>query len=256
MLPVSERGGYRRSRQSPPLRRVLVQSVRLWRRHSLLLKLLGLVVLALLLLTLLGGQEADDETIVPLRVDSGASERREIPRVLFAIFTLPQSTARRSLIRETWFKAPGRGINWDARFVVGESAEPGYNALIEAEAATFGDIHILRGFQEDAFASGWSRLADKSRRLLVAAHTNTLLEENSNFRADFVLKTDDDAFFDVPLLLAALHDTTKASGKTLADWLYFGIFYQHTNPMREGRHALTYTQWPESNGELPPYAIG
>ncbi|CAK9149074.1 unnamed protein product [Ilex paraguariensis] len=124
----------------------------------------------------------------------------------------------------------------DAALVDGTQGNPRkeVNAVLKEEAAYFGDIVIL-SFMD--------------RYELVVLKTIAICEFGvQNVTAAYIMKGDDDTFIRVDTILKEIEGVSTTSS------LYMGNLNILHRPLRSGKWAVTYEEWPEDI--YPPYANG
>ncbi|CAL9108475.1 unnamed protein product [Musa acuminata var. zebrina] len=142
--------------------------------------------------------------------------------------------AERMAVRKSWMRTVRESSNMVARFFV--ALHPRKEVIIELkkEAEFFGDIVIV------PFMDSYD---------LVVLKTVALCEYGvRTVSARYIMKCDDDTFVRVD---AVMNEVKKVpSNKSL----YVGNINYHHKPLREGKWAVTYEEWPEE--DYPPYANG
>ncbi|CAN6357048.1 unnamed protein product [Urochloa humidicola] len=160
----------------------------------------------------------------------------EEPIQLFVgILSATNHFAERMAIRKTWMQFPAIQLgNVVARFFVALSHRKEINAALKKEAEYFGDIVILPFID---------------RYELVVLKTVAICQYGvKNVTADYIMKCDDDTFVRLDIVLQQI--TTY--NRTLP--LYLGNLNLLHTPLRRGKWAVTYEEWPEA--VYPPYANG
>ncbi|RLN30384.1 hypothetical protein C2845_PM05G01790 [Panicum miliaceum] len=160
----------------------------------------------------------------------------EEPIQLFVgILSATNHFAERMAIRKTWMQFPAIQLgNVVARFFVALSHRNEINAALKKEAEYFGDIVILPFID---------------RYELVVLKTVAICQYGvQNVTADYIMKCDDDTFVRLDIVLQQI--TTY--NRTLP--LYLGNLNLLHRPLRRGKWAVTYEEWPEA--VYPPYANG
>ncbi|CAN6352384.1 unnamed protein product [Urochloa humidicola] len=160
----------------------------------------------------------------------------EEPIQLFVgILSATNHFAERMAIRKTWMQFPAIQLgNVVARFFVALSHRKEINAALKKEAEYFGDIVILPFID---------------RYELVVLKTVAICQFGvKNVTADYIMKCDDDTFVRLDIVLQQI--TTY--NRTLP--LYLGNLNLLHRPLRRGKWAVTYEEWPEA--VYPPYANG
>ncbi|KAK8953548.1 putative beta-1,3-galactosyltransferase 20 [Platanthera guangdongensis] len=143
--------------------------------------------------------------------------------------------AERMAVRKTWMQYSAIKLsNVVARFFVAMSPRKEVNIVLKREAKYFGDIVILP-FMD--------------RYELVVLKTIAICEFGvQNLTAAYILKCDDDTFIRLDVVLREMNN---AAGKKS---LYMGNLNLLHRPLRSGKWAVTYEEWPEE--AYPPYANG
>lgn len=143
--------------------------------------------------------------------------------------------AERMAIRKTWMQSSKiRSSNVVARFFVALNPRKEVNAVLKKEAAFFGDIVILP-FMD--------------RYELVVLKTIAICEFGvQNVTAAYIMKCDDDTFIRVDAVLKEIEGIFPKRS------LYMGNLNLLHRPLRTGKWAVTYEEWPQE--VYPPYANG
>ncbi|TKW29681.1 hypothetical protein SEVIR_3G412200v4 [Setaria viridis] len=156
-------------------------------------------------------------------------------QLFVGILSATNHFAERMAIRKTWMQFPAIQLgNVVARFFVALSHRKEINAALKKEAEYFGDIVILPFID---------------RYELVVLKTVAICQYGvQNVTADYIMKCDDDTFVRLDIVLQQI--TTY--NRTLP--LYLGNLNLLHRPLRRGKWAVTYEEWPEA--VYPPYANG
>ncbi|KAL6561936.1 Hydroxyproline O-galactosyltransferase galt2 [Orobanche gracilis] len=143
--------------------------------------------------------------------------------------------AERMAVRKTWMQSsPVKSSKVAVRFFVALNPRSEVNAILKKEAAYFGDIEIIE-FMD--------------RYELVVLKTVAICEYGvRNVTAAFIMKCDDDTFIRVDTVLKDI-EGMPSSGS-----LYLGNLNLLHRPLRSGKWAVSYEEWPEEI--YPPYANG
>ncbi|KAJ6800721.1 uncharacterized protein M6B38_201660 [Iris pallida] len=160
----------------------------------------------------------------------------ESPVQLFiGILSATNHFAERMAIRKTWMQSSEiKSRNVVARFFVALNPRKEVNAVLKKEAEYFGDIVILP-FMD--------------RYELVVLKTIAICEYGvQNVSAAYIMKCDDDTFVRVDVILKEIKGITRKRT------LYMGNLNLLHRPLRSGKWAVTYEEWPEAI--YPPYANG
>ncbi|XP_064960433.1 hydroxyproline O-galactosyltransferase GALT6-like [Musa acuminata AAA Group] len=142
--------------------------------------------------------------------------------------------AERMAVRKSWMSAVRRSSNVVARFFVALHGRKEVNMELKKEAEFFGDIVIV------PFMDNYD---------LVVLKTIAICEYGvRTVSAKYIMKCDDDTF-------VRLDSVLKEVKKVPADKsLYIGNINYYHKPLRSGKWAVTYEEWPEE--DYPPYANG
>ncbi|XP_010275035.1 PREDICTED: hydroxyproline O-galactosyltransferase GALT2-like [Nelumbo nucifera] len=165
-----------------------------------------------------------------------ASPLPKSPVQLFiGILSATNHFAERMAVRKTWMQFPEfKSSNVVARFFVALNPRKEVNAALKKEAAYFGDIVILP-FMD--------------RYELVVLKTLAICEYGvHNLSAAYIMKCDDDTFVRVDTVLKEIKGISPKRS------LYMGNLNLLHRPLRSGKWAVTYEEWPEEI--YPPYANG
>ncbi|XP_044478236.1 hydroxyproline O-galactosyltransferase GALT2-like [Mangifera indica] len=163
------------------------------------------------------------------------SLRRSPVQLFIGILSATNHFAERMSIRKTWMQSSAiKHSNVAARFFVALNPRKEVNAVLKKEAAYFGDIIILP-FMD--------------RYELVVLKTIAICEFGiQNVTAAYVMKCDDDTFVRVDTVLKEINGISQKNS------LYMGNLNFVHRPLRSGKWAVTYEEWPEE--VYPPYANG
>ncbi|XP_020268940.1 hydroxyproline O-galactosyltransferase GALT2-like isoform X2 [Asparagus officinalis] len=160
----------------------------------------------------------------------------EEPIQLFiGILSATNHFAERMAVRKTWMQSSNiKSSNVVARFFVALNARKEVNSVLKKEAEYFGDIVILP-FMD--------------RYELVVLKTMAICEYGvQNLTAAYIMKCDDDTFIRVDAVLKEIRGVSQKKS------LYMGNLNLLHRPLRSGKWAVTYEEWPEDI--YPPYANG
>ncbi|KAJ3674582.1 hypothetical protein LUZ60_005198 [Juncus effusus] len=142
--------------------------------------------------------------------------------------------AERMAVRKTWMDGIRRERNVVSRFFVALHGRKEVNLELKKEAEFFGDIVIV------PFLDSYD---------LVVLKTVAICEYGVNVvAAKYIMKCDDDTFIRLESVMNEVKKVT--SNKSL----YVGNVNFYHKPLRDGKWAVTYEEWPEE--EYPPYANG
>ncbi|KAG9449633.1 hypothetical protein H6P81_009598 [Aristolochia fimbriata] len=143
--------------------------------------------------------------------------------------------AERMAVRKSWLQYNQiKSSNVVARFFVALNGRKEVNVELKKEAEFFGDIVIV------PFMDSYD---------LVVLKTVAICEYGvRRVAAKYIMKCDDDTFVRVDSVL-------KEANKVPSDKsLYIGNINYYHKPLRYGKWAVTYEEWPEE--DYPPYANG
>lgn len=157
------------------------------------------------------------------------------PAELFiGILSAGNHFAERMAVRKSWMEAVRKSPNAVARFFVALHGRNEVNVELKKEAEYFGDIVIV------PYMDSYD---------LVVLKTVAICEYGiRTFKAKYVMKCDDDTFVRIDSVMKEIHEVP--SNKSL----YVGNINYHHKPLRYGKWAVTYEEWPEE--DYPPYANG
>ncbi|KAK7246921.1 hypothetical protein RIF29_41792 [Crotalaria pallida] len=156
-------------------------------------------------------------------------------RLFVGILSASNHFAERMAVRKTWMQSNEvKSSDVVARFFVALNPRKEVNAELKKEAAYFGDIVILP-FMD--------------RYELVVIKTVAICEFGiKNVTASHIMKIDDDTFIRVDTVLKEIEKLPQRKS------LYMGNLNLRHRPLRNGKWAVTYEEWPEE--VYPPYANG
>uniref|UniRef100_A0A0D9W0B0 Galectin domain-containing protein n=1 Tax=Leersia perrieri TaxID=77586 RepID=A0A0D9W0B0_9ORYZ len=154
--------------------------------------------------------------------------------IFIGILSAGNHFAERMAVRKTWMSAAQKSSNVVARFFVALNGRKEVNAQLKKEAEFFGDIVIV------PFMDSYD---------LVVLKTVAICEYGVRVvSARYIMKCDDDNFVRLESVMAELKKIPR--GKSL----YVGNMNYHHKPLRNGKWAVTYEEWPEE--DYPTYANG
>ncbi|KAL5977415.1 hypothetical protein ACLOJK_021761 [Asimina triloba] len=155
--------------------------------------------------------------------------------LFIGILSATNHFAERMAIRKTWMQSgPIKSSEVVARFFIALNPRKEVNAMLKKEADYFGDIVILP-FMD--------------RYELVVLKTIAICEYGvQNLSAVYIMKCDDDTFVRVDTVLKEIRSISPEKS------LYMGNLNLLHRPLRNGKWAVTYEEWPEEI--YPPYANG
>lgn len=165
-----------------------------------------------------------------------APKVREGPIELFiGVLSTSNHFAERMAVRSTWFQMePIKSAEVVARFFVAMHRDRDINMQMKKEAEYYGDMVILPFIDEYQ---------------LVVLKTIAICEYGvRNVSTKYIMKVDDDTFVRVDAVLKEL----KMVGQ--AENLYLGNMNMFHRPLRTGKWAVTFEEWPDE--EYPTYANG
>uniref|UniRef100_A0A5B7BPW4 Putative Galactosyltransferase family protein isoform 1 n=1 Tax=Davidia involucrata TaxID=16924 RepID=A0A5B7BPW4_DAVIN len=156
-------------------------------------------------------------------------------RLFIGVLSATNHFAERMAVRKTWMQSSEiKSSNVVVRFFVALNPRKEVNAVLKKEAAYFGDIVILP-FMD--------------RYELVVLKTIAICEYGvQNVTAAYIMKCDDDTFIRVDTVLKEIGGISPQKS------LYMGNLNLLHRPLRSGKWAVSYEEWPEE--VYPPYANG
>ncbi|CAI9089698.1 OLC1v1024318C1 [Oldenlandia corymbosa var. corymbosa] len=177
----------------------------------------------------------------PQRVIDFAEQWKSSPlpshniQVFIGVLSATNHFAERMAVRKTWMQSAAiRSSNVVVRFFVALNPRKEVNAVLKKEAAYFGDIVIIP-FMD--------------RYELVVLKTIAICEYGvQNVSASYIMKCDDDTFVRVDTVLKEI------AGVSPKRSLYMGNLNLLHRPLRTGKWAVSFQEWPEEI--YPPYANG
>ncbi|KAH7675446.1 Glycosyl transferase family 31 protein [Dioscorea alata] len=142
--------------------------------------------------------------------------------------------SERMAVRKSWMASIRRSPNVVARFFVAMHGRKEVNIELKKESEFFGDIVIV------PFLDSYD---------LVVLKTVAICEYGvREVSAKYIMKCDDDTFVRVDSVIKEVKKIP--SGRSL----YVGNMNYYHKPLRSGKWAVTYEEWPEE--VYPPYANG
>lgn len=143
--------------------------------------------------------------------------------------------AERMAVRKSWMQHKlVKSSKVVARFFVALHSRKEVNVELKKEAEFFGDIVIV------PYMDSYD---------LVVLKTVAICEYGAHqLAAKYIMKCDDDTFVQVD---AVLNEAKRTSADRS---LYIGNINYYHKPLRQGKWAVTYEEWPEE--DYPPYANG
>ncbi|KAL8033712.1 hypothetical protein ABFX02_13G176600 [Erythranthe guttata] len=156
-------------------------------------------------------------------------------KLFIGVLSATNHFAERMAVRKTWMQSlPIKNSIVAVRFFVALNQRSEVNAVLKKEAAYFGDIEILP-FMD--------------RYELVVLKTVAICEFGvQNATASYIMKGDDDTFVRVDTILKDIEGVSPGRS------LYLGNLNLLHRPLRTGKWAVSYEEWPEEI--YPPYANG
>ncbi|KAL9224377.1 hypothetical protein vseg_000414 [Gypsophila vaccaria] len=165
-----------------------------------------------------------------------ASALPQKPIQLFiGILSATNHFAERMAVRKSWMQSPEiMSSNVAVRFFVALNQRKEVNVVLKKEAAYFGDIVILPFLD---------------RYELVVLKTIAICEYGiHDVEAAYIMKCDDDTFVRLDMVLRQIEAISPEKS------LYMGNLNLLHRPLRHGKWAVSYEEWPEAI--YPPYANG
>ncbi|KAL6893873.1 hypothetical protein ACP4OV_007971 [Aristida adscensionis] len=154
--------------------------------------------------------------------------------IFIGILSAGNHFAERMAARKTWMSAAQKSSNVVARFFVALHGRKEVNMQLKREAEFFGDIVVV------PFMDSYD---------LVVLKTIAICEYGvSVVSARYIMKCDDDTFIRLDSVMAEVKKIRKGTS------LYIGNMNYHHKPLRNGKWAVTYEEWPEE--DYPIYANG
>ncbi|CAN1145697.1 Hydroxyproline O-galactosyltransferase GALT2 [Linum perenne] len=155
--------------------------------------------------------------------------------LFIGILSATNHFAERMAVRKTWMQSSSiKSSNVVVRFFVALNPRKEVNDVLKTEADYFGDIVILP-FMD--------------RYELVVLKTIAICEFGvKNVSAAYIMKCDDDTFVRVETVLKEIGHVSREKS------LYMGNLNLLHRPLRNGKWAVTFKEWPEA--VYPPYANG
>ncbi|KAL3643680.1 Hydroxyproline O-galactosyltransferase galt2 [Castilleja foliolosa] len=156
-------------------------------------------------------------------------------QLFIGVLSATNHFAERMAVRKTWMQStPVKTSKVAVRFFVALNQRSEVNAILKKEAAYFGDIEIIP-FMD--------------RYELVVLKTVAICEFGvRNVTAAYIMKCDDDTFIRIDTILKDIESASPGGS------LYLGNLNLLHRPLRSGKWAVTYEEWPEAI--YPPYANG
>lgn len=161
---------------------------------------------------------------------------RDGPVELFiGILSAGNHFSERMAVRKSWMQYKSiKSSEYVARFFVAMHRRKEVNVELMKEAEFFGDIVIV------PYMDHYD---------LVVLKTIAICEYGVRMvAAKYIMKCDDDTFVRVDAVMKEVKKIPHSSS------LYIGNINYYHRPLRHGKWAVTYEEWPEE--EYPPYANG
>ncbi|CAM0876999.1 unnamed protein product [Alopecurus aequalis] len=154
--------------------------------------------------------------------------------IFIGILSAGNHFAERMAVRKTWMSAAHKSSSVVARFFVALHGRNEVNMELKKEAEFFGDIVIV------PFMDSYD---------LVVLKTVAICEYGVRaVSARYIMKCDDDNFVRIQSVIAEVKKISSSKS------LYMGNMNYRHNPLRTGKWAVTYEEWPEE--VYPTYANG
>ncbi|KAG8654118.1 beta-1,3-galactosyltransferase GALT1 isoform X1 [Manihot esculenta] len=181
--------------------------------------------------------EDSEHTIDLEALKSAPLSPRKPPHLFIGVFSTANNFKRRMAVRRTWMQyAAVRSGTVAVRFFVGLHKNQLVNEELWNEARTYGDIQLMP-FVDYYNLITWKTLAICIFGTEVAS-------------ANYVMKTDDDAFIRVDEVLGSLEKIKVSKG------LLYGLINSDSQPHRstDSKWYTSLEEWPEE--KYPPWAHG
>lgn len=165
------------------------------------------------------------------------------PQWLIATMSPAHSIQRRMIIRQTWQRLFSDPLLWTTKFVIARAANPTWQAIIDAENGTYGDIIQLTHLEENSYVANTVKTIEFFKYLTrlegKPETTHGLVPEYEIVKWKFVSKIDDDSFLDAKsfygdYLLPLQHGNRTILARTIYQPNYTvpgGQFYTMTSDM-------------------------
>lgn len=157
------------------------------------------------------------------------------------VHSAPGNQRRRMVIRQTWGDVSQYDVTIRVIFVMGVSTNGLENEELQFEADAYGDI-----VQE--------RFTDSYRNLTYKALAALKWISNCGSRSKFVLKTDDDIFVNIFVLVRHLRLQLDRCSPQPCRGQLFCLVWENMIVMRDGKWKVEETEWKEST--YPKYCSG
>lgn len=180
----------------------------------------------------------DSEHVVDLELLKASPLSAQTPLdLVIGVFSTANNFKRRMAVRRTWMQYNAvRSSTTAVRFFVGLHKSQIVNEELWKEAQTYGDIQLM------PFVDYYSLITWKSLAICIFG--------TQVVSAKFVMKTDDDAFVRVDIVLASLKRINVSHG------LLYGLINSDSQPHRnpDSKWYISQEEWSE--GTYPPWAHG
>ncbi|CAH9071488.1 unnamed protein product [Cuscuta epithymum] len=156
-------------------------------------------------------------------------------QLFIGILSATNHFAERMAIRKTWMQSQAiKSSSVVARFFVALNQRKELNSMLRKEAAFFGDIVVVPFID---------------RYELVVLKTIAICDYGvQNVTAAYVMKCDDDNFIRLDAVMKEIDRVSPPKS------FYMGNLNLMHRPLRHGKWAVTFEEWPEDI--YPPYANG
>ncbi|WOL15233.1 hydroxyproline O-galactosyltransferase GALT6 [Canna indica] len=179
--------------------------------------------------------------------------------------------AERMAVRKSWMQTLRKSSDMVARFFVALHGRKEVNVELRKEAEFFGDIVIVPFMDSydlvvlktiaiceyavciDFNLLSWVFSFSSYVFCSYSYHFSVmfcyfLLQQVRTVSARYIMKCDDDTFIRIDSVMNEVKKIPSSKS------LYMGNMNYHHKPLREGKWAVTYEEWPEE--DYPPYANG
>ncbi|KAG0484083.1 hypothetical protein HPP92_012167 [Vanilla planifolia] len=154
--------------------------------------------------------------------------------IFIGVLSAGNHFAERMAVRKSWMESIRRSSNLVARFFVALHGRKDVNVELKKEAEYFGDIVIV------PYIDSYD---------LVVLKTIAICEYGfRTVKAKYIMKCDDDTFVRIESVIKEIQKVPNNKS------LYLGNINYFHKPLRHGKWAVTYEEWPEE--DYPPYANG
>ncbi|KAK8918510.1 putative beta-1,3-galactosyltransferase 19 [Platanthera zijinensis] len=154
--------------------------------------------------------------------------------IFIGILSAGNHFAERMAVRKSWMESARKSPNIVARFFVALHGRKDVNVELKKESEYFGDIVVV------PYADSYD---------LVVLKTVAICEYGfRTVKARYIMKCDDDTFVRIDSVMKEIKKVPVNKS------LYVGNINYYHKPLRHGKWAVTYEEWPEE--DYPPYANG